>query len=111
MPTAALRPCRVCSVVGCTAHPPRPRDDWDHARPRPRLGARARTRARDELFAKEPFCQICRRRLARIRDHIRPLAEGGTEDPSNIQGLCKFCHKLKSRAEAARGRARAERMR
>ena len=41
--------------------------------------------------------------LATQRDHIIPLAEGGADDVSNSQGLCKTCHEIKSKAEAARG--------
>lgn len=41
-------------------------------------------------------------------DHIKALAEGGTEDDSNLQSLCILghdggCHGAKSRAEARRG--------
>jgi 5-methylcytosine-specific restriction enzyme A len=42
-----------------------------------------------------------------IRDHKIPLAEGGTEDPSNIQGLCPPCNVKKTAAESLRGRQRA----
>lgn len=39
-------------------------------------------------------------------DHIIPVAEGGTEEWDNHQGLCTECHKVKSLKEAVRGRAR-----
>ena len=32
-------------------------------------------------------------------DHIKPLAEGGTNDRSNLQGLCGRHHDEKTRAE------------
>lgn len=40
-------------------------------------------------------------------DHIKPLAEGGTEDDSNLQSLCIIgdnggCHGVKSKTEAKR---------
>jgi 5-methylcytosine-specific restriction protein A len=105
MPTAALRPCRVCKVVGCTVHAKK--GDFDHASPRPRLRGRRLQRAREALFADDPFCAICRRRLASVRDHIRPVAEGGTEEPANIQGLCSTCNRIKTAQEAARGASRA----
>lgn len=42
-------------------------------------------------------------RLATIRDHVLPLAEGGADTAANVQGLCDPCHDLKSAAERARG--------
>lgn len=44
-------------------------------------------------------------------DHRRPLAEGGTEDDTNLQSLCVVgdnggCHGLKSKAEARSGSRR-----
>lgn len=44
--------------------------------------------------------------MATQRDHIVALEEGGTDDDSNVQGLCKACHDVKSKAESQRGRAR-----
>ncbi len=34
-------------------------------------------------------------------DHIVPMTQGGTEDRSNLQGLCRQCHALKTRRESA----------
>ncbi len=39
-------------------------------------------------------------------DHIVPRAEGGTDILDNLGALCVACHKLKTQAEAARGRQR-----
>ena len=36
-------------------------------------------------------------------DHIKPFANGGTNDPENLQMLCIVCHKEKSAAEKAEG--------
>lgn len=36
-------------------------------------------------------------------DHITPKASGGTDDPANLQGICKACHRAKTQDEAARG--------
>ena len=73
-----------------------------------RMGGRARQRARDQLFQSNPLCVHCERegitRLATERDHIIPLAEGGTEHPSNTQGLCKECHQAKTQQESMRAR-------
>lgn len=66
---------------------------------------------RAELFAREPLCAECKRlgrvTLATQRDHIKPLAEGGVDDETNVQGLCEPCHEAKSLAEALRGRLRS----
>jgi 5-methylcytosine-specific restriction protein A len=37
-------------------------------------------------------------------DHIKPLAEGGTDDRANKQGICKPCHRKKTAGESAAGR-------
>ena len=35
-------------------------------------------------------------------DHVVPLVDGGSHDPSNLQTLCTPCHKRKTAAEAIR---------
>jgi 5-methylcytosine-specific restriction protein A len=66
---------------------------------------------RAALFRAQPFCQQCltqgHRTVATIRDHIVPLAEGGTDTVSNTQGLCQMCSDRKTHAEARRGAIRA----
>lgn len=39
-------------------------------------------------------------------DHTIPAAEGGPDTINNAQWLCTPCHDTKTKAEAARGRAR-----
>jgi 5-methylcytosine-specific restriction protein A len=77
-----------------------------------RVRGRKLQRLRRELFDKEPRCRLCRKAgllsLATIRDHIIPLAEGGTEDPANIQPICQRCSDTKTSAEARRGRIRGQ---
>lgn len=63
-------------------------------------------RLRDRFFAADPLCAGCRRQ-GRVRrwdelDHIVPLREGGTNDDSNLQGLCFECHAAKSAEEQRR---------
>jgi 5-methylcytosine-specific restriction enzyme A len=53
------------------------------------------------------LCQPCRseQRVAAgtIVDHIKPKAEGGTDDLANLQTICAACHAIKTAAEARRG--------
>lgn len=48
---------------------------------------------------------------ATVADHIIPVAEGGTDDPSNGQAVCTTCHADKTREEQQRGRQRKSRYR
>jgi len=62
---------------------------------------------RARLFSRSPLCVHCqangRIAVATIRDHVIPLAEGGTDDETNEQALCEPCSDEKTRAESARG--------
>ncbi|MCE3605833.1 HNH endonuclease [Massilia sp. P8910] len=46
------------------------------------------------------LCQVCKR-PGYLVDHIKPLCEGGSDEDSNKQLLCKPCHDDKSAREAA----------
>ena len=75
----------------------------------------AHQQMRARVLAEEPLCRAChamtpRRYTASARaDHITPLAEGGTGDRENYQGLCIPCHDAKTQAEAARAQGRKPR--
>jgi len=52
------------------------------------------------------LCAVCQRVVRfdeMIRDHVVPLAEGGREEPANIQPICATCHARKTADEARRG--------
>lgn len=57
-------------------------------------------------------CQLrlhgCTGRAVEV-DHIVPVAEGGSDHDSNLHSVCTECHRVKSQAEALRGRMRAYR--
>lgn len=54
------------------------------------------------MFAGHPLCATGCGRLARIDDHIVPVADGGDlHEPANHQGLCGPCHDEKTAREAA----------
>lgn len=86
------------------------RSAWTHAQPVQRIRGGKLQRLRHELFASQPLCQLCltegRITVATIRDHIRPIAEGGTDELTNIQAVCSSCHARKIGQESARGRIR-----
>jgi 5-methylcytosine-specific restriction protein A len=71
-----------------------------------RIRGRRLQAMRVALFRAAPLCAECERQsritLATQRDHIRPLAEGGTDTEDNVQGLCDACHDIKSKQEAKR---------
>lgn len=81
---------------------------------KPSVGAGKRTTGRKlqaqraALFAREPLCRECLKGgvtvQAEIRDHIKPLAEGGSDADANIQPLCIPCSDSKTAGESARGR-------
>lgn len=52
------------------------------------------------ILSTHPLCVHCKTKglitKSEEADHIIPLEDGGTYDPSNGQGLCKECHKAKT---------------
>lgn len=64
------------------------------------------TTQRQAILRRDPICRTCRRNPSVIADHIRNLAEGGTNTLTNGAGICKACSDRKTQTEAARGRAR-----
>lgn len=68
---------------------------------RTRGGAWMRIRA--QVLARDAgLCQVCkaagRLTLAAEVDHIRELADGGTDEPANLQAICRPCHVAKTTA-------------
>lgn len=77
-----------------------------------RRGLPARLRA-GVLRRDKGVCQIagegCTHKATQV-DHIRPVAQGGTDAPDNLRAVCPVCHRAKSLQEATEGRrARAAR--
>jgi 5-methylcytosine-specific restriction protein A len=72
-----------------------------------RKRGRAGQRDRKQVLAEEPFCRLCLEQglyvATDVIDHIVNLAEGGSDDRENKQGLCNPCHDAKTQAEARRG--------
>jgi 5-methylcytosine-specific restriction protein A len=111
MPMLPQRPCRVagCPVLGhCPKHA---RPAAAAAQPKPRFyddrrgSSTARgydrqwRKLRAEFLKRFPFCRLCMRSRAVLVDHIRPKAQGGTDDERNLQALCTRCHNIKTGVE------------
>lgn len=72
-------------------------------------------RQRAATLRAEPLCRMClsagRTVAATVVDHIQPLEDGGTNEQSNLQPLCKRCHdsvKTPRDTEARRAAERTE---
>lgn len=76
-----------------------------------RIRGRKLQEIRTRFFHKNPLCQCsdlnCPHvkenrehiEVATILDHIKPLHQGGTNEESNYQALCGFCHEYKTVTE------------
>lgn len=56
---------------------------WEWSKPG---GIRAR------ILARDPICTICHDALSTVADHIIAKANGGTDEDSNLRGVCASCH-------------------
>ncbi|OAU97558.1 MULTISPECIES: HNH endonuclease [Moraxella] len=68
-------------------------------------GGRPWRRLRAEILARDQYtCRHCGRIGGQLEvDHIINTAQGGTDDKSNLQTLCRDCHQTKTQAEARVG--------
>ena len=120
MPSAAPKPCvhPGCGVLvrdgtsRCGKHPQaRGFADKQRGTRQQRGYGTEWTKLREVILKRDAgLCQPCkstdRVTLAREVDHIKPKAEGGTDDESNLQSICRACHLTKTQAESKRGIAR-----
>ncbi len=107
MAMAPPRPCPRprCGRLNCQLHQV-PAWRTRSSPPVVRIRGRQLQAMRARLFARYPFCVVCITGRATIRDHTIPLAEGGRDDASNEQALCRRCSDAKTRTESARGMRR-----
>lgn len=60
----------------------------------------ARTKLRAAVLRRDPLCVRClaagRATVSTEADHIVPVHKGGSNDLSNMQGLCADCHRRKT---------------
>lgn len=100
MPSKQAMPCthpacgRLVLTGRCDEH--RVRDADVRLSPEERGYGREWRSIRKVVKMRQPLCQHCRRAPTTDIDHILPMAAGGTNDYSNLQGLCKACHSRKT---------------
>lgn len=73
-------------------------------------GGRPWRRLRERILERDGWlcqCEDCQQRKmplpAHEVDHIIPLSQGGTDDPSNLRAISRSCHRAKSAREARHG--------
>ena len=68
--------------------------------PTPRLRGRKAVEQRKRRLQLEPLCRDCKDKgkvtRATVPDHIIPLAQGGTDEDTNIRCLCADCHAIRT---------------
>lgn len=106
---------RICGAPGCAqlepcpVHPPRPAWRTSAGVSRQRRGYDAAHEAmRRRVFDEEPCCALCGRQGqgGDHLDHVRPKAQGGSDERANLRRVCDSCHRTKSSREGAQARAR-----
>lgn len=77
-------------------------------------GGRPWRRKRAAVLQRDGYlcqCDDCRANgkllVAHEVDHIVPLSQGGTDDPSNLRAINRNCHRAKTQREAGGSRRRA----
>ena len=80
-----------------TPKQPRPPKNWGSGR-----GGRPWRRLKEKIHLRDNWtCQHCRRVTTQLElDHIVHVAQGGTDEESNLQSLCPPCHKDKTLKES-----------
>jgi 5-methylcytosine-specific restriction protein A len=62
---------------------------------------------RSRILQRDGYrCVVCGSKVGLAVDHITPRSQGGTDEDSNLQTLCKRCHGTKTAHEAHAGMRR-----
>ena len=107
MPTKPKRPCRYGNCPNltdsksgyCEEHRSLMQRHYEHFargyRQHERYG-HSWKKIRDRYITAHPLCEEClglgRASVATLVHHVNPLADGGTNDESNLRSLCASCH-------------------
>lgn len=107
MPSAPPRVCARCGQPAPRGRPCACRPAWEHSThpgtADKRMATTMATYRQAHPRCEHPGCP----RLTDTVDHIVPIAEGGSRyDPTNYQSLCRDHHRLKTTADALRGKRR-----
>jgi 5-methylcytosine-specific restriction protein A len=95
----------LCSGTFCDRHKPTPWANAHQRRPRTGSGWSEQRRHQEVLNQHGSICHVCGGAGADQVDHVVPVAEGGTEDRSNLRPIHgEPCHVEKTQREALRGR-------
>lgn len=118
MPKTPCRAIGCAAIVGradkgfCDAHAHQ-RYGWNKSQKGRTASQRgygsAWRRLRTQILQRDSYlCQSCKAQgryvTATDVDHILAKAHGGTDDPSNLQSLCRSCHQTKTATEGRAGR-------
>jgi 5-methylcytosine-specific restriction enzyme A len=115
MPTKPKRPCRFpgCAELThdryCVKHNKQIEASYDKYQRDPESVKRygqAWRKIRKRFLNEHPLCEICQREgkltPAEQVHHRKPLADGGTNDTSNLMSLCAACHSTITAKEGGR---------
>ncbi len=61
---------------------------------------------RRRVLRRDRLCQLCFRVPAVEVDHVVARADGGSDEVSNLRGVCGECHRRVSLRQAVEGRRR-----
>lgn len=87
---------------------------WKHSKSRHERGYGSKwDRLRKTILQRDKhLCQDClpdRVTPATQVDHVKPKADGGTDDPANLRSLCRPCHDRKTYADQGKTLRRTKR--
>lgn len=88
--TEGCRQWQPCSVHGTS--------NWKNSKS-PELPQDWKARKRAVLRRDGEFCRICGSTQGLELDHRVPRSQGGTHELSNLQLLCRPCHRAKGRED------------
>jgi 5-methylcytosine-specific restriction endonuclease McrA len=105
------RAAKICSdphcgnLQPCALHQRKP---WADSKRRERTisGSRQQKRSKFVINRDAGICHVCGQGGADQADHVIPLGEDGPDTVANMKAIhAEPCHREKTAAEAARGRA------
>jgi 5-methylcytosine-specific restriction enzyme A len=108
-----LRPCKHLGCPKLTAATMC--DEHAKAVPKPKAWSSTTTSAHDRgygarwrelrrvVLSRDPSCMLCQAQPSTQVDHLVAKAHGGTDDMTNLRGVCKPCHARKTAQDSASG--------